>query len=499
MKNNIYKSAAQVSVFAAVEKALGFIYRIILSRTIGAEGLGIYQICLSVFALFLTVASGGIPVTVSRLIAKSIALGDERAKRAQVSAGLVCTLIITLPAAVILFFARSLYAFLFPDGNCVKIFLWLLPGLVLTSLYAVLRGSFWGNKQFLPYSLIELAENAVMLVCGSALIIFAKSARGGAKAATIAVFISYVFSFTAASVWYFVSGGKLASPRGQIKPLLLSSLPITAMRTSTSLINSCVAMFLPTFLAMKCGYTEAEAITLYGTVIGMSVPILMIPNSLIGSIALVVAPELSGNFYAGRQNLLKRDIERTVNASLSIAAVLVPLAYTAGKDIGVLLYANELSGEMIACYAFMMLPMCLSIITTTILNSLNFEIKTLIYFFCGALGMLACIFLLTPKFGIHGYMAGLAASLIITAALNLRLLKRACPDVKFARYAALCAGICVAACAFGKLLYGLIGGYLPTFFKIAVCGGAASAFALCAFYGMEMISSRPIKKLFKKS
>ncbi len=76
-KQNIYKSAAMVTVFSTVEKGLSFIYRIILTRSIGAEGLGIYQICLTVFAVFLTVASSGVPVTVSRLMAKSRATGDK--------------------------------------------------------------------------------------------------------------------------------------------------------------------------------------------------------------------------------------------------------------------------------------------------------------------------------------------------------------------------------------------------------------------------------------
>ena len=43
--------------------------------------------------------------------------------------------------------ARDLYVFLFPDRDCVDIFLWLLPGLILTSIYAIMRGAFWGNKQ----------------------------------------------------------------------------------------------------------------------------------------------------------------------------------------------------------------------------------------------------------------------------------------------------------------------------------------------------------------
>ncbi|MDE7084911.1 MAG: oligosaccharide flippase family protein, partial [Clostridia bacterium] len=169
-KSNIYKSAAQVTVFSTFEKALSFIYRIILSRSIGAEGLGIYQICLSVFSVFLTAASSGIPVTVSRLIAKNTAVGNVKGKHSVVSAGVLCTLLFTVPAALVLFLAKDLYAFMFPDRDCALIFMWLLPGLILTSIYAIMRGSFWGNKQFLPYSIIELAENAVMVACGCVLI-----------------------------------------------------------------------------------------------------------------------------------------------------------------------------------------------------------------------------------------------------------------------------------------------------------------------------------------
>ncbi|MDE7300765.1 MAG: oligosaccharide flippase family protein, partial [Clostridia bacterium] len=435
-QGNIYRSAAQVTVFSTFEKALSFVYRIILSRTIGAAGLGIYQICLSVFSVFLTAASSGIPVTVSRLMAKNSVTGNPQSKHAVVTSGVLCTLIFTVPVAIVLFFARDFYSFLFPNRDCVDIFVWLLPGLILTSIYAVMRGSFWGNKQFLPYSVIELAENSVMVVAGIILIHFASTAEGGARAAIIAVLISYVFSFAVSIFWYIFKGGRFVRPKGQFKSLFKSSLPVTVMRTSTSLLNSCVAMFLPALLTAACGYTDAEALTLYGVVLGMSVPVLFIPSSLIGSIAVVVAPEMSENFYAKREDLLKRDVERTLNASVLIATLLIPLLFTLGNDIGILLYSNELSGETIKMFSFILLPMCISMITTTILNSMHYEVRTLIYFFIGALGMLGCIFAFTKLLGINAYMVGLTLSFIITAALNLRLLKKRCPNINYLGYLA---------------------------------------------------------------
>ena len=208
MKNNIYRSAAQVTAFSTVEKGLSFVYRIILTRIIGAEGIGIYQICLTVFSVFLTVASSGVPVTVSRLMAKSNAKNDISGKHAAVTAGVICTLAITIPIALILFFGRNAFGFLFSDERCVQIFIILLPGLVLTSIYAVIRGSFWGNKQFLPYSVIELVEDAIMVFAGIALIWGVADPVIGARNAIYAVLISYCFSFAASLFWYFKKGGK---------------------------------------------------------------------------------------------------------------------------------------------------------------------------------------------------------------------------------------------------------------------------------------------------
>ncbi|MGN0823708.1 MAG: oligosaccharide flippase family protein [Candidatus Coproplasma sp.] len=499
MRKNLYKSAAQVTIFSIIEKTLSFIYRIILSRTIGAEGLGIYQICLSVFSVFLTVAATGIPVTVSRLIAKNSATGKPHAKHAVVTSGVLCSLIFTVPVALFLFFGKDLYSFLFPDRDYVNIFLILLPGLVLTSVYAVIRGSFWGNMQFLPYSIIELAEDAVMVVCGCILIGFASSAEGGAKAAVIAVLISYIFSFAVSLFWYFYTGGKFVNPKGQFKPLFTAALPVTAMRTSTSVLNSCVAMFLPALLAYACGYSNSQALAIYGAVLGMSVPVLFIPSPIISSIAVVVAPQMSENFYSNRTDLLKRDVEKTLKSSVLIATVLIPLLFTEGKDVGLFLYDNALSGEIISNFSVMMLPMCLSMITTTVLNSMHYEIKTLIYYFIGAAAMLACIFGLTHFWGIYAYMVGVTLNFLITAILNLRLLKKNCPQINYAGYAVRCGIICLFACIFGVLFSNLLNGVLPLIVKILLCGGGSSLFALIAFYAMEMVSARPIKKIFSKN
>ena len=67
MRRNVYRTTFVITALSAIERTLGFLYRIALARFIGAEGLGLYQVALSLFAVFLTIGTGGIPVTISRL------------------------------------------------------------------------------------------------------------------------------------------------------------------------------------------------------------------------------------------------------------------------------------------------------------------------------------------------------------------------------------------------------------------------------------------------
>ena len=499
MKQNIYRSAATVTVFSTIEKAISFFYRVVLSRIIGAEGIGIYQICLSVFAVFLTASSSGIPVTVSRLMAKNNATNDIRGKHSAVTAGVVGTLIFTIPMAILLFFCRNALGFLFSDDRCKDIFLLLLPGLILTSIYAVMRGSFWGNKQFVPYSVIELLEDAIMVVLGCILVYGVTDPVLGARRATIAVAVSYVFSFVVSLFWYFHKGGKFVNPKRQLKPLFSASLPITAMRTSTSLLNSAVAILLPILLMKTYGLNNSEAISLYGIAIGMSLPILFIPSSLIGSISVVVAPELSENYYRKRTARVKFDVEKSIKASIFIASLLIPILFVLGDEIGELLYSNEMSGQIVQRCAFILVPMCVSMISTTVLNSMNREKRTLIHFLIGAAAMIISILTLTKIVGVYSYMIGLALNYTITGILNLILLKKVCGRLNYIKYTVRALIVTISSCAFGMLLDGIISRYIHVIWQIIICAVACTSFSVLFLYCLEMITLHPIKKLISRN
>ena len=430
---NLYKTAAIVTIFAAFEHGLGFLYRIILSRTLGPEGLGIYQVSLSVFAVFLTVVSSGLPITLSRVITAHRAHGYPEGEHRATTAAILITAVCGTAITLLLFIFRTPFTKIFSDPRCGDLFYILIFGLTFTSVYAVIRGNFWGNKRFFAYSLIELIEEIVMVVCGVLLFFFVDAGIADVNKAAAAVLISYLSSFSIAVFYFMKKGGRLAPPRGEIKPLLKSSLPVTAMRTSSSLVSSLISVIFPMRL-MAAGMSSARAMSAYGVVGGMVMPILTIPCSLIGSIALVLVPELSECYYKGDREKLAELVKKALNATLLIAGALIPFLAVCGEGVGVLLYSNAESGILIEKSALILIPMSVTMISTSLLNSIGCERQTLLFFLLGAASMLLCVWVLPRYLSGGALLVGQAADYTVSAVCSLALLAKKTGKLRSGKY-----------------------------------------------------------------
>ena len=108
---------AVVTIFSCFERLLGFIYRIFLSRTLGAEGVGIYQIALSVVGLLMTITASGIPITVSRIMIKHQSENKGELINKTVSSGIVLSLALSIPIVFLLYFFPDKFSFIFTDNR----------------------------------------------------------------------------------------------------------------------------------------------------------------------------------------------------------------------------------------------------------------------------------------------------------------------------------------------------------------------------------------------
>ena len=493
MKNKVLANASIVTGLSVAERGLGFLYRIVLSRLIGAEGLGLYQVSLSLFSLFLTIGTGGIPITVSRMISKSKAEGNRRGGQNAVGAGVAACLLLTLPVCVILGLFGEKMTFLFSDANAFKVFRILLVGLCFSSVYAVLRGGFWGNKEFLIPSITEIAEETVMVIAGVILLQNVASPLDGAQKAAWAVVVSYLFSFTLSSIWFFIRGGKISKPEKSLKPLFTASLPITSVRASGSLVTSAVAVLFPLML-IRAGMSKSDAMSIFGVVSGMVLPVLFVPSTIIGSIALVLVPELSEDFYRKNYTRLYTNLKRGLKFSFLVACALIPFFISLGADLGALAFSNREAGQMIRNSSLILLPMSLTMITTAMLNSMGFEKQTFAFYFVGAAALLISILVLPPFCGGYAYIVGLFLSYLFTMLCNLIFLLKKCPifekrggQVCVHEYLPALFGVFPIS-LFGSLLHNLLLPYTSTLINLTVSGAALVLFTFLYYLAIGGIT-----------
>lgn len=497
-----FQTVAIVSVFSVSEKVLGFLYRIYLSHSIGAEGIGLYSVALSVFGLLYTLCCSGVPITVSRLMTKYKAQNSPSKVSKIITAGICLPLIFAIPITLIFYFSGSTFSFLFADKRAFNVFLILLPGLTFTCVYSVLRGVFWGNKDFMPYSVIELLEEIVMIIVGIILISYSQSIYQGAFRAGVAVLISYIVSFSLAVAVFFIRKNKLANPYSQFKPLLKSAMPITAMRSANSFATSLVSIILPLRLVAS-GYTQAEAMRSFGAALGQALPILSIPTTLIGSFTLVLIPEISENFYNGRHYYLKRDVEKALKLTSVLSLLFVPVFLVCGEEIGIVVFGEYECGKYIKATSFLVLFMSLSSLSTSILNSIGLETKTLIFYVVSGILMLLSIWFLPKFIGIYALLVGFVFVFGLTTVLNLRLLHKNCVQKpKYLKFLLLALSTTIPSIIFGFFLERILLGFLGTILTLFVCCALICFFNLLLFFAFGLITFKNFvaktKMIFKR-
>ena len=466
----LYRTVAFVTILSCAERFIGFIYRIFLSRYVGAEGLGLYQIALSVAGVVVTLTASGIPVTVSRLMIKEKSLKGGKAGADVVTAGIIAALAISIPVCMLL-------SGFFADERCYDVLVVMLPGIVLTSVYAVIRGFFWGNRYYGAYSIIELIEELSMFIAGVIIITKTRDAFSSAIGAGQAVLISYVVSFIISTITFVIKSGRVANPVKQFRPLICSASPITLTKTLTSLTGFLVALVIPARLAAS-GVSGAEATKSFGELTGMALPLLFIPSTIIGSIALVSLPEISESYYSGNPERLVSGVKTAFSFSVFVSALIIPIFISCGEEIGKFVYDNAQAGRYLSVSAIIMLPMSASLICCSVLNSLGKEKLTLLNFLAGAVCMFAAIWFLTAKIGIYSLIVGYGISYVVTALLDFFLTVKSLENKGGLKKSFLLTFVYVIpASAFACFLNGLLSKVLSGFFLILTVSVVSAAFS----------------------
>ncbi len=507
----LFKAAIIVTMFSVATRALGFVLRIVLSRVLGAEILGNYQVAMSIFGVLMTLVGSGLPLIVSRSVAYKKSAGNTKGAYATVTAGLVVTLAISIILSIVIFVFPQILNLIFTQSSTTSIVLYTLPGLVASAIYCVLRSSLWGDKHFFAISFTEFFEQIVRIIF--CFILFSSailpSLSLGEKA-SLSLSIACIFSCVLVIIIYFSLKNKLANPIKEFKPLLKSSAPITALRTASSFVQSLIALIIPARL-MLYGYTSSEAMAQFGMIMGMAFPLIMIPGTLISSLAVTLVPEMSSKTdniddksHTRDINGLRKHIALGINISILISAIFIPAFMVLGRPICEILFGSSNAGVYVSYASIIMVPMGINQISSSILNSIGLEFKSLKNYVAGAIALILCIFFLPKYIGTFALIVGMGLMSIISALLNMRMLKkRNLLSKVYIKYLSLSLLFALVSSVAGFLLYNLLDACTPRLIATIITGvvcegfmvGLCYVFNLAGIKGMIYINGKRKKSL----
>ena len=415
------QSTLILMAFSIFTRLLSFIFKIYLSRKVGAEMLGVFQMTLSVFGLFCTIAASGIPLVLSRKTAELTARGEEKQVHGVFTSAAIFSLGTALLLLVVtLLFKDGVAAWLFSDERCARLFFIILPALFSTVLYQLIRGYLMGKKKYVEYSFTELLEELLRIVICISFLSNAFLSLTTDVALAIAFTVTDYVVMIVLLALYFVKGGRLRKPEG-VKDIVRSGAPITLMRIAAASISSFIAIALPAAL-VKNGLTAGEAAAEYGRAVGMAFSLLFAPLSLTGALCVVILPETASLAAKGKWEELRARVDRSLTFIFLITVLFYAVYVVLGESYGELLFSDAKAGRFIAFSAGMVIPVALSGLINTTLNSLGEEKKVFLSFLISSAVLIAEVLLLPKYIGIYALAVAESSFYLLQFILGMILL-----------------------------------------------------------------------------
>ncbi len=377
----------------------------------------------------MTFVSSGIPTVLSRNISYYFGQKDKKAIGSTVTSGLILTgFICTLVSIIVLFFPDLLNK-LFTSNASTEMLKILLPALIFSSIYEVLRGALWGQKRFFAISFTEFIEQVARIIIIIILFETTFVNLSLTNKTALSLSIACIISSLIVIVIYIKNGGNLASPKYEFGKLLKTSTPITAVKTISSAFSSIIAIIIPIKL-MDFGFSSSEALSEFGIIMGMTFPLLMIPSTLISSLAVTMIPSISeqsndfDHLEVKNKSVLRNKINFALKITVVFSTILLPIYLALGKPICSFIFDNEKAGIYLTAASFLMLPLGLSQITSSILNAIGLELKSLKNYVISALFLIVSILFLPKYIGTYSLIVGYLAMSTISSILNIAMLKK---------------------------------------------------------------------------
>lgn len=491
----ILRATAIMTAFSLATKLLGVLLRLYLSSRVGSEGMGLYQLVMSVYGLFGTLATAGLTVAVSRLAAEKAERSLSDASRVLSESGKLALFVGLLSAAVLWLSAPWLSETFLQDERCalpLRILAFSLPCMALAACF---KGWFIARRQVLRSSSASLFEQCVKFAVMAWFlgVRFGNTNDVGALCTGIVwgVTLGECASFVYLLFCYRLLKGRVKKAeflptepgktvRAQVARVVF---PIGASVTVTSVLHTVESLLIP-FSFERFGGDRARALSDFGVIRGMVLPLLFFPFAILSGFVTVTIPEISRLNAPELHRLRSERIGDTVRTTFLFAIPAGALFFFLAPELGETFYPHQSTAYALRVLAAVTPFMYVQTVCDGLLKATDGQKYTLRYGLYNSVFRIAAVLLLLPRTGARGYLLLLVASNTLEFALCFfRLQKSTGFRISVLHDVTFPLAVSVAAGLVSRFAVGTFSRAFPAWSSPLLCSAAGTAvFGFVAFF-----------------
>ncbi len=442
-------------------------FQVYLSGRIGAEGIGLLQLVLSVGGLAMTAGIAGVRTATMYLTAEE--LGKRRNGNViwvLSGAFLYSILCSGLVAMLLSVFASPIAANWVGDVrtvDAIRLFSAFLP---VSCLAGVMTGYFTAANRISTLAAIEVAEQGCSILC-TMMMLALWAGENPTKACQSVICGSGIGALMTLLCLFFLRCKERNTTSARIPVayrLANTAIPLALADDLKAGISTMENLMVPQRLALYHG--TANPLALFGIVCGMVFPVMMFPAAILFGLTELLIPEMARCNAAGSDQRIHYLMHKSLRVALLYGTFCAGILFLIAPDLCLSLYGNTQAGRYLRWFAPLTVMLYLDIVTDAMIKGLGQQKASVRYnIFTSAMDVSFLYFLL-PEYGIAGYYC----SFLVTHAVNFMLSLRRLLKITGQRlsiqapvFALLCGTFAVAVAGFLQLWYLCIAAYTVLF------------------------------------
>lgn len=338
-KSKFIKSSIILIIGGFLTKVLGMTVKIVLTRHIGLETLGLYSLLLPTFLLVITICEFSMPTALNVLISSK----KYNNKNILIYSLIICFVLDFILSIILFFFSKNIAIYLLKDERLtisIQAISLTLPFITTSNIF---RSYFFAKERMLPHIISNVLEDLIKLI----LIILFIDNFSNIIAKIVFIVLLNIFSETSSILIFLFKAPKFTISKKDLKfnnkninDLLAIAIPSTLSRLIGSITYFLEPIIL-TFVLLKQGLTNEFVTNNYGIISGYILPLIMLPSFFTNAISQALIPIVS-EFYTNKNfKGIRRKIKQAMYISLIIGLSFTIILMFKGNILLKLIYNTD--------------------------------------------------------------------------------------------------------------------------------------------------------------